>query len=274
MAADRAVTVAKSMVHEGTAIVNAMKVAPAQQVMLKVRFIEVARQASRELGVNWFGANNAGNRGFCTGLGAPQPLGRPAVNGVDPSGNSVTSSGLPIFAAAGTLLSGSQPFGVALANLATKGGNLDIVLSALETKGLIRRLAEPDLVALSGDTAAFIAGGEFPVPVAQPGSSAACRSSRRLQAVRRTVDVPADGLGQRHHQSAPGAVGERTRLREAIQISGFTVPSLTKREARTTVELRDGQSFAIAGLLSAITRRNISTASLDRIGAGSRRAVQ
>ena len=77
VAADRAVTVARSMVPEGGAIVNAMKVAPAQQVMLRVRFLEVTRQASRELGVNWFGANNAGNRGFSTGLGAPRPLGRP-----------------------------------------------------------------------------------------------------------------------------------------------------------------------------------------------------
>ena len=66
--ADRAVEVAKSMVPEGN-IVNAMKVAPSQQVMLRVRFLEVARAASREIGVNWFGANNAGNRGFTTGLG-------------------------------------------------------------------------------------------------------------------------------------------------------------------------------------------------------------
>ena len=84
VAADRAMQVAKSMVPEGGSIVNAMKVAPSQQVMLKVRFIEVARSASRELGVNWFGANNAGNRGFDTGVGARrrrQPGGRPAVTG-------------------------------------------------------------------------------------------------------------------------------------------------------------------------------------------------
>ena len=65
------------MVPEGS-IVNAMKVAPSQQVMLRVRFLEVARSASREIGVNWFGANNAGNQGFATGLGAAS-AGRPAV---------------------------------------------------------------------------------------------------------------------------------------------------------------------------------------------------
>ena len=69
VAAERAVTVAKSMLPEGGTIVNAMKVAPAQQVMLKVRFLEVARSASREIGVNWFGANNGGNRGINTGIG-------------------------------------------------------------------------------------------------------------------------------------------------------------------------------------------------------------
>ncbi len=259
VAADRAVTVARSMLPEGGAIVNAMKVAPAQQVMLRVRFLEVTRQASRELGVNWFGANNAGNRGFSTGLGAPQPRGRPAVNGVDPNGNSVTSSGLPLFAAAGSLLSGSQPFGVALASLANNGGTLDIVLSALETKGLIRRLAEPDLVALSGDTASFIAGGEFPVPVAQPGSSGGVPII--------TVDYKPFGVQLSFVPTvlAEGIINLRLapsvselNFAQAIQISGFTVPSLTKREARTTIELRDGQSFAIAGLLSSDNARNVS----------------
>ena len=78
VAADRAVEVAKSLVPEAS-IVNAMTVAPSQQVMLRVRFLEVARSASREIGVNWFGANNAGNRGFGTGLGMSFRGGRPAI---------------------------------------------------------------------------------------------------------------------------------------------------------------------------------------------------
>src|SRR5262245_12405864 len=197
VAADRAVEVAKSLVPEGGNIVNAMKVAPSQQVMLRVRFLEVARSASREIGVNWFGANNAGNRGFATGLGTSSAGGRPAIGPtqglpgcgtppcVDASGNPVPAPGsppgsgapgLPIFNTVGTLLptiSGAvaAPFGVALANIATKGGSLDVTLTALEEKGLIRRLAEPDLIALSGDTASFLAGGEFPVPIAQASSS-------------------------------------------------------------------------------------------------------
>jgi len=282
VAAERAVQVAKSMVPEGGAIVNAMTVAPAQQVMLKVRFLEVVRSASREFGVNWFGANNGGNRGFATGVGGlssttvlpGQPGGRPGIGAagpgtfVDANGNPVPSPGsptgsgapgLPIFTTAGTLLSGGQPFGVALANLVSKGGSLDVLLSALETKGLIRSLAEPDLIALSGDTASFLAGGEYPVPAVQPGGTG------NVPVI--TVQYQPFGVqlaftptvlenGIIHLRLAP-SVSELNFAR-AVTISGFNVPSIDKREARTTVELRDGQSFSIAGLLQADNRRNIS----------------
>jgi pilus assembly protein CpaC len=273
------VEVAKTMVPEGN-IVNAMKVAPSQQVMLRVRFLEVARSASREIGVNWFGANNAGNRGFTTGLGTGAAGGRPAIGPtqglpgcgtppcVDASGNPVPAPGsppgsgapgLPIFNAVGTLLSGSAPFGVALASLATKGGSLDVTLSALETKGLVRRLAEPDLVALSGDTAAFLAGGEFPVPTVQPGGAGGfpvITTEFKPFGVQLTF-VPTVLAGGIINLRLVPSVSELD-FTQAIQISGFTVPSLTKREARTTIELRDGQSFAIAGLLQARNQRDIS----------------
>jgi pilus assembly protein CpaC len=267
VAAERAVQVAKTMMPEGGSIVNAMTVAPAQQVMLRVRFLEVARAASRELGVNWFGANNGGNRGFRTGVGSVVPGGRPAVTGVDASGNPVPpagapagsgAAGLPIFTTAATLISGASPFGVALARLASNGTSLDVALSALETKGLIRRLAEPDLVALSGDTAAFLAGGEFPVPVVQPGSTGGVpviTVEYKPFGVQLTFVPTVLANGVINLRLAPSV--SELDFAQAIQISGFTVPSITKREARTTIELRDGQSFAIAGLLSAINSRDL-----------------
>ena len=119
VAADRAVEVAKTMVPEGGSIVNAMKVAPSQQVMLRVRFLEVARCASRELGVNWFGANNAGNRGFATGVGAAHARGAglrlPVLTQAEiryprQVRPRQRCTGLPIFTTAATLLSGAQPF--------------------------------------------------------------------------------------------------------------------------------------------------------------------
>jgi pilus assembly protein CpaC len=272
VAAERAVQVAKSLVAEGGTIVNAMSVAPAQQVMLKVRFLEVERSASRELGVNWFGANNGGNRGFATGLGgAPaQPGGRPAVTGVDASGNPVPAPGspagsgaigLPIFTqAAGTLLSGATPFGVAVANLASKGATLDVVLTALETKGLVRRLAEPDLIALSGDTASFLAGGEYPVPVCQAAATigGACAVTIQYQpfGVQLSFNPTVLENGIINLRLAPSV--SELNFAQAVTINGFNIPSINKREARTTVELRDGQSFSIAGLLQTDNRRNVA----------------
>jgi pilus assembly protein CpaC len=128
----------------------------------------------------------------------------------------------------------------------------------LETKGLIRRLAEPDLVALSGDTAAFLAGGEFPVPVVQPGSTGGVpviTVEYKPFGVQLTFVPTVLANGIINLRLAPSV--SELDFAQAIQISGFTVPSLTKREARTTIELRDGQSFAIAGLLSATNRRDI-----------------
>jgi pilus assembly protein CpaC len=283
--ADRAVEVAKTMVPESN-IVNAMKVAPSQQVMLRVRFLEVGRTASREIGVNWFGANNAGNRGFSTGLGTSSAGGRPAIGptqglpgcnlGVSPScvdasgnpipapGSTQNAPGLPIFNAVGTLLPTvtggvAAPFGVALASLATKGGSLDVTLTALEEKGLIRRLAEPDLIALSGDTAAFLAGGEFPVPVAQPGSvgvAPVITVQWKPFGVELTFVPTVLANGIINLRLAPSV--SELDFTNSVQIVGSNIPSLTKREARTTIELRDGQSFAIAGLLQARNRRGIS----------------
>ena len=276
VAADRAVEVAKTMMPEG-GIVNAMTVAPAQQVMLRVRFLEVARSASREIGVNWNGANNAGNRGFATGLGTASAGGRPAVGPsptgfgcgtppcVDASGNPVTNAaGLPIFNTLATLApaiggAAAVPFGVAIANLASKGGSLDVTLSALETKGLVRRLAEPDLVALSGDTASFLAGGEFPVPSVQPGGTGnvpVITTEYKPFGVQLTF-VPTVLAGGIINLRLAPSVSELD-FTQAIQISGFLVPSLLKREARTTIELRDGQSFAIAGLLQSRNERHVS----------------
>jgi pilus assembly protein CpaC len=249
VAADRAVQLAKSLSPDGT-IVNAMQVAPSQQVMLRVRFLEASRQAERDLGVNWFVADKTSGRGVNTGVGSLTSAGAvtPATNGV------------PVFQTAGTLVgTTSQPFGVALANLLNKGTSVDVLVSALENKGLVRRLAEPDLVALSGDTAAFLAGGEFPVPSVQPGSAGGFATI--------TVDYKPFGIQLTFAPTvlANGIINLRLTpsvseldFTQAITISGFQIPSLVKREARTTVELRDGQSFAIAGLLSSENRKSIS----------------
>ena len=159
VSADRAVSLAKAC--PGGGVVNAMQVAPSQQVMLKVRFLEVARSASRELGVNWFGANAAGTRGVQSARAASPMLRQANASTAGPAAFRCSSRS--------ERWSGRQHHSASRWQiLANNGATIDVLITALETKGLVRRLAEPDLVALSGDTAAFLAGGEFPVPIAQP----------------------------------------------------------------------------------------------------------
>ena len=243
--ADRAVSIAKSMVKSGE-IVNAMTVAPTQQVMLKVRFLEASRDAERDLGVNWFGSNASGTRGVSTGNGVP-------VVGT-------AGGGIPLISSTGALLgSGGQPFGVVLANLVNGGTNIDVMLSALETKGLVRRLAEPNLVALSGDTARFLAGGEFPVPTAVSTTSGA--------GVTPTVEFKKFGVSLAFSPTvlSRGLINLRIAPEVSeidpsvgVTFSGTTIPGLVTRNAQTTIELRDGQSFAIAETLQDRNARTIN----------------
>jgi pilus assembly protein CpaC len=256
VAADRAVSIAKGMMPESS-VVNAMSVAPSQQVMLKVRFLEVSRSAERDLGVNLFGSNQSGTKGFNTGLGVPTQAGT-TVPGTTPT---QTVGALPLFQTLGTFAGGttSAPFGVALAQLASKGFSIDALITALETKGVVRSLAEPDLVALSGDTASFLAGGEFPVPSVQPGGTGnvpVITTEYKPFGVQLTFVPTVLAKGVINVRLSPSV--SELDFTNAIQISGFLVPSLTKREARTTIELRDGQSFAIAGLLQSDGRRSIA----------------
>jgi pilus assembly protein CpaC len=263
VSADRAVQVAKSL-SGNNEVVNAMQIAPSQQVMLEVRFLEANREAGRKLGVNWFGANASGTRGVNTGLGAtPGVLPPYNVQTASPTIDPRTNPGaIPILGTAGTLIGQGAvaPFGTILANVLSKNGvTADVLITALETKGLVRRLAEPNLIALSGDKAQFLAGGEFPVPVASspvPGALPTVTIVFKEFGVRLNFvpTVLAHGL---INLNIKPEVSELD-FTNAVTISGTVIPSLTKRSLETTVELRDGQSFALAGLLQATNTRDIA----------------
>ncbi|MBO0755392.1 MAG: type II and III secretion system protein family protein [Bradyrhizobiaceae bacterium] len=252
VAAERAVALAKDFAPGG--VINALSVAQSQQVLLKVRFLEVSRSAERDLGVNWNGNNAAGTRGGTTGLGWG------AVNAGPCTGsNCGNAAGIPIFQSPASLIgSGSQPFGVFLANVVNGGTNIEVLVSALETQGLVRRLAEPNLMALSGDTAKFLAGGEFPVPIAATSANGLVTPTIEYKPFGVLLSFTPVVLnnGIINLRIAP----EVSELDTAntVTISGTTVPALIKRDALTTVELRDGQSFAIAGLLQSDSMRNRS----------------
>ena len=218
--------------------------------MLKVRFLEASRDAGRDIGVNWFVSNRNGDRGFNTGLGSVTQAGR---------GGSAGS--LPVFQTLGSFAGSTTgaPFGVALANLVNNGTNtIDVLVTALESKGLVRRLAEPDLVALSGDTASFLAGGEIPVPSVQStvGTTPTISVEYKPFGVQLTFMPTVLANGVINLRLTPSV--SQLDFNNAVTVSGFLIPALTKREARTTIELRDGQSFAIAGLLQNEGLRNIS----------------
>jgi pilus assembly protein CpaC len=261
VSAERAVQVAKGLSPD-TPVVNAMKVAPSQQVLLKVRFLEASRDAGRDLGVNWFIGNNKGTRGFTTGTGASTLTGRPPVNTpatVNANGTPVvTGTGVPVFDAIAPFAgSTAAPFGTVLASLVNKGNSIDAMVTALESKGLVKRLAEPDLIALSGDTASFLAGGQIPVPVVQSNGVSVPTITVEYKpfGVQLTFMPTVLSNGLINIRLAP-SVSEIDTANTVI-VSGFTIPALTTREARTTVELRDGQSFAIAGLLQTTNVENI-----------------
>ncbi|WOH56044.1 type II and III secretion system protein family protein [Bradyrhizobium sp. BWC-3-1] len=257
VAAERAMAIATGSAPKGSVVVNAMNVAAPQQVMLEVRFLEADRSAGRALGVNLYGTNANGTQMGNSGLGA-------AANVQTAQSAPV---GVPILGTASTLIGGAAPFGNLLSNIVklNNGSSIDVLLTALENKGLVRRLAEPNLIALSGDAARFLAGGEFPVPVASTAVAGA------LPTV--TIEFKKFGVELAFVPTvlSRGVINLRVEpsvseldFTNAVTIAGTTIPALTRRDARTTVELRDGQSFAIAGLLQ--TRNQQDIAQLPWIG--------
>lgn len=275
--AERAMAIATSTVAKGGVVVNAMSVAAPQQVMLEVRFLEVSREAGRNLGVNLYAANANGTNVGNTGLGgATSATGRRPIGGINTVQNPVGNTGgtpvgasptgsLPILGTLGTLAGTAGgiapvPFGSLLTSIirTSSGGSVDLLISALETKGLARRLAEPNLTTLSGDAARFLAGGEFPVPIPT-------QTQNGFPTI--TIDYKKFGVELAFVPTvlSRGVINLRVEpsvseldFANAVTIQGTTVPALTRRDARTTVELRDGQSFAIAGLLQTRNRQDVS----------------
>ena len=212
VAAERAMAIATGSVPKGGVVVNAMSVAAPQQVMLEVRFLEVDRTAGRQLGVNLQGGNGNGTQLVNTGLGADGPNG--AITQVQ---GGAQGNGIPLIGTASTLVAGAIPFGNLLTNVLklNNGTSVDVLITALETKGLVRRLAEPNLIALSGDFGAIPrrrrisgAGG------LEPRRGSAPHGHHRIQEVWRRAWVRSDRAVPRCHQFAGRAFGQRTRLHQ------------------------------------------------------------
>jgi pilus assembly protein CpaC len=233
-AVDRAMQIAKTYAGGDEKVVNMLSVGASQQVMLEVRFSEVNRQAAKQIGLNhsFNGNRTAGS------------IGNLSADSIVPTNN----NGVPTI-----LLDGlSDAFGVG--TWAYKIGSVNIfsALDALERKGLVKTLAEPTLVALSGETASFLAGGEFPIPVTQSsggggnnGNGITVEFKPFGVSLGFTPTVLSDGIINLVVEPEVSSIDPSA----SVSINGLVVPGLLTRRAKTVVELRDGQSFAIAGLL-------------------------
>jgi pilus assembly protein CpaC len=233
---DKAVTIARQF---GPEIINTVSVMSPQQVMLEVRFIEISRTAGRELGFQW---NRFGDRSI-TNIG----------NRVNPNNLPVTAASIAGETAAG-VLSGASPFGFLIARLVANGVKTDVLINALEEKGIARSLAEPNLVALSGDTASFLAGGEYPIPVS--GSFGQVTVDYKKYGVGLAFTPTVLGQGVINMKIEPEVSQIDTNHKISVS-NGVAVPALIVRRASTTVELRDGQSFVIGGLLQSDNRNAV-----------------
>lgn len=230
----------EAYVGEGTNVISRLRMATPLQVNLQVRIAEVSRSVVKTIGVNLATVDATG--GFRFGIGQGFGSGIPSYTPGGPAGLGV---GFTNAVAGGTNVPTSGQ-GSTL-GFAGKLLGLDI-LSALdlaETQGLVTTLSQPNLTALSGETAEFLAGGEFPIPSSGGLGTTSIEYKNYGVSLAYTPTVLANGrisIRVRPEVSELSSQG-------AIEVDGFQVPALTTRRAETTVELGSGQSFMIAGLL-------------------------
>jgi pilus assembly protein CpaC len=242
---DKAVEIARQF---GPDPINTVQVMRPQQIMLEVRFIEVDRNAGRDLGVQWnmFGNSVLANTGSnlpASQLPITQPGGAFQQPGTNVGGANLLANQLPISpVVAGGVLSGAAPIGFLVGQLSNK---LQIAVNALETQGAGRLLAEPNLVTLSGETASFLAGGQIPVPEVGATGTPSFGFQPYGVGLSFTPTVLRDGIINLVVKPEVSDIDPA----HGVTVAGTTVPALTVRKASTTLELHDGQSFMLGGLL-------------------------
>jgi pilus assembly protein CpaC len=213
---------------------NFLEVSGGQQVALHVRFAEVSKTADSELGINFGGTD--GKSFFANNAGQVNPF------------------GLIAGAAGGNALGVPSPSSVITLFGEGHVGNttFDYFVDALRSNDLLRVLAEPDVMAISGEQASFLAGGEFPIPVTQGGGTGAGGTAVTVEyrefGVKLNMTPVVLGNGRIRLKVAPEV--SDLDFTTAVKFNGFVIPGLTSRKVETTVELNEGDTFSIAGLLS------------------------
>jgi len=229
----------QAYVGSETQVVSRLRSATPLQVTLKVRIAEINRTLLKQWGINLLTNDPTG--GFKFGIAQGQGINIPPVGSTTNTPPSVIRNAI------GSTLSASTKF---------LGLNILSSLDIAAQDGLVSILAEPNLTALSGETASFLAGGEFPIPVSQSLGAVTIEYKQYGVGLAFTPIVLGDG---RISMRVRPEVSELSNS-GAVTLNGFTVPALTTRRAETTVELGSGQSFMIAGLLRNTASNNIDKA--------------
>ncbi|MGI4859188.1 MAG: type II and III secretion system protein family protein [Janthinobacterium lividum] len=240
--ADAVVQTLTPFLAEKEVLVNRMTISKPLQIQLRVRITEVDRNVTQELGINWQSLGKvAGN--FIGGIYS----GRAIYNYAQPLTSSTGSTVYPVNLASNNAYS-------ILAGFSTGSTDIQAVIDALNEEGLITVLAEPNLVAMSGETASFLAGGEFPIPVSQTNGAI----SVEFKQFGVKLDFTPTVLSDRRISLKVRPEVSQIDTTVSVTTGGVTIPGLSVRRADTTVELGSGQSFAIAGLLQSSTSDTVS----------------
>jgi pilus assembly protein CpaC len=268
---EEATRLTQAFVGDKTVVVTKLKTAMPVQVNLQVKIAEVSRGLLKEFGVNLLSQDKTG--GFMFGISRGRNIGSfvpsdlstfPKLDASSLFGLPAGTLSLPFDPSSGQFLFGGSDFKAVnpatsstTFNLVGRLFGLDIAsaIDVLEQDGVVSVLAEPNLTALSGETASFLAGGEFPIPTLD-GNGAVNVEFKEFGVGLAFTPTVLDG--NRIAMRVRPEVSELTD-EGAVRLNNFTIPALTTRRAETTVELGSGQSFMIAGLL-----RNRTNSSTDK----------
>lgn len=227
VAAEKAAQIASRFAGDDE-IINSINITSSQQVQLNVRFVEINREVGKELGSR-ISAAYASSSGSIELNTAPQA-------------------------------SSNTPAGSLIGSLIDNGYSIDVAIDALEDRGMARRLAEPNLIARSGEQSSFLAGGEFPIPVSEEDGRVTVTFKKFGVGLNFTPTVLSDGLIALDIEPEVSSIDSTASYR----VGDIAIPGFSVRRARTSVDLKTGQSFMIAGLLQ--SENNLITQRVPGLG--------
>lgn len=262
--------IAARYVSSPTQVVNKLKIDAPNQIDLHVRIAEVQRNVLKQFGINWSNlqASAGGSFGFVSAVNPLVPLVGSSATKIIPdlaSNGSLTSAinsgGGPASVAGFNAPSPTMLGGASNNNFfaSYRSGDfmINALVDALAQNGLITILAEPNLVTVSGQKASFLAGGEFPIPIAQSGTGGGAAITIDWKQFGVSLNFTPTVLGDGRIAMHVAPEVSQLAPTQGITVDGITVPGITTRRADTTVELGSGQTFAIAGLLQNQTQQQL-----------------